>query len=99
MPMSIFPTGCLWMNLFRQSGDGYASMRHWRDMVSQILLVPPHPLSTQLEDVRRKMSLQETEESWGTIQQDIVQVTGYCNDSGCVGSGNDCHNTFAVQTS
>jgi len=36
-----------------------------------------------LEVVRRKVSLQETEDTWDAIEQGIVQLTECCNNGGC----------------
>lgn len=43
----------------------------------------PAILNAELEAVRAKVSLEETEESWDKIEQGIVQLTQCCNNGGC----------------
>lgn len=43
----------------------------------------PAILNAELEAVRGKVSLEETEESWDKIEQGIVQLTQCCNNGGC----------------
>lgn len=43
----------------------------------------PAILNAELEVVRGKVSLEETEESWDKIEQGIVQLTQCCNNGGC----------------
>ncbi|KAG2145952.1 clasp N terminal-domain-containing protein [Suillus bovinus] len=43
----------------------------------------PANLNAELEAVRGKISLEETEESWDKIEQGIVQLTQCCNNGGC----------------
>lgn len=43
----------------------------------------PAILNAELEAVRGKVSLEETEESWDKIEQGIVQLTHCCNNGGC----------------
>ncbi|KAG2355681.1 clasp N terminal-domain-containing protein [Suillus spraguei] len=43
----------------------------------------PATLNAELEVVRGKVSLEETEESWDKIEQGIVQLTQCCNSGGC----------------
>ncbi|OJA14492.1 hypothetical protein AZE42_04438 [Rhizopogon vesiculosus] len=43
----------------------------------------PSSLRAELEVVRGKVSLEETEESWDKIEQGFVQLTECCNNGGC----------------
>ncbi|OAX33908.1 hypothetical protein K503DRAFT_748102 [Rhizopogon vinicolor AM-OR11-026] len=43
----------------------------------------PSALKSELEDIRRKVSVQETGASWNTIEQGIVQLTQCCKNGGC----------------
>ncbi|KAG1732186.1 clasp N terminal-domain-containing protein [Suillus paluster] len=45
--------------------------------------ISPAILNAELEAVRGKVSLEETEESWDKIEQGIMQLTQCCNNGGC----------------
>ncbi|KAF9227439.1 hypothetical protein BS17DRAFT_878349 [Gyrodon lividus] len=43
----------------------------------------PTTLKTEIDVARKKVSLDETEDTWDTIAQGIVQLTALCNNGGC----------------
>src|SRR5882757_2552217 len=47
------------------------------------IVATPSDLRAEIEYIRRKISLPETEESCDTIQQGILQLTQLCNIGGC----------------
>ncbi|OJA17922.1 hypothetical protein AZE42_03468 [Rhizopogon vesiculosus] len=47
------------------------------------LISLPSSLTRELQDIRQRVSIPETEESWSQIEQGIVQLTECCNIGGC----------------